>query len=244
MKIQSAHKDYYDFVAHTYGGGDPHNTYIRDFVIPDKKVAEWKEEDSQIFYEHEADMKLPYGYEREDGAYQYFRGISIAGKVYVVTRGHKEPVWNYRETQYAGGFSEPWKIAHYADLTYRKPPRYGGAKDNPYAYWTDGNDLDRVICCGVAMPQAVHLSKRLQAPVFIFRITDRGAVEVFGRCPLLKDYGIPGVLTPEQAYQEIAMFRMQISNQSPDSMPPAPMTSIQKVESHGFDKRISFRHRK
>jgi hypothetical protein len=36
MKIISGWRDYYDHVAHIYGGGDPKVIYNRDYVIPDE----------------------------------------------------------------------------------------------------------------------------------------------------------------------------------------------------------------
>src|SRR5579859_3637473 len=38
MKIISGWKDYYDHVAHQFGGGDPKVRYERDFVIPDENL--------------------------------------------------------------------------------------------------------------------------------------------------------------------------------------------------------------
>jgi hypothetical protein len=242
MIIQSKLKDYYDFVAHIYGGGDPKNTYIRDYVLPDKIHTDGaKEQVFERFYGHETELWLPGDYDRADGLSQRFTGIVVAGKVYVVTRGYKEPQWVYADQGYTEEIAEPWKIATFGDLA--KPRKDLYMKSNP-EYFLKGNEPDTVICSRVEKKEAIHLCKRLQAPVFRFDITNRGHVEVFGRCPLLKDFGIPAVLPPEQAYQEISMFRMSVINQSPDAMPRTEMSNVQKVESHGFDKRISFRHRK
>ena len=40
------------------------------------------------------------------------------------------------------------------------------------------------------------------------------------------------------------MFLSNTIQDSPDAMPRVPMTDIQKVDSHGFDRKVSFRHRK
>jgi hypothetical protein len=242
MIIQSKLKDYYDFVAHIYGGGDPKNTYIRDYVIPDKVLSDGsKDQVFETFYEREAELRLPHEYDRADGLRQYFTGIVVAGRVYVVTRGYKEPQWVYADQGYTPEIAEPWKIATWGDLAKKRKDLY---KQSEPDYFLEGNKPERVICSRAEKREAVHLSKRLQVPVFRFDTTNRGHTEVYGRCPLLKDFGIPAALPPEQAYQEISMFRMSVINQSPDSMPRAEMTNVQKVESHGFDKRISFRHRK
>lgn len=237
MKIQSRHKDFYDYVAHIYGGGDPKNTYIRDIVIPDKvSLGGDKFEERATFREPAFELWVPGDYQLEDGASQQFFGISIAGKVYIVTRAHRAGTWSYDNTRYEGGYVEPWKIATYGDLSKKQTRAYRQSLPS-------GRDPDHVIRCGVLYPQSVALSKRLKAPVFKFD-SHHGYPRVYGRYPLLSEYGIPSVLQPEQAYQEISMFLMSVVNEAPDSMPRTEMSSVQKVESHGFDKRISFRHRK
>lgn len=240
MKIQSRVKDYYDYVAHIYGGGDPKNTYVRDYIIPDQvSDASDKFEETETLREPEFEMWVPSDYERHDNRQQQFFGIAVAGKVYVVTRAHKDPIWNYGNKAYEGGETEPWQIARWGDT--RRPRKFHrySQLDKEREQQHDDSDF---VQCGVKVANAVSVSKKLNAPIFKFDC-DRGT-RVYGRYPLLSEYGIPAVLPPEQAYQEISMFRMSVINQSPDSMPRADMTNVQKVESHGFDKRISFRHRK
>jgi hypothetical protein len=236
MKIQSRFKDFYDYVAHIYGGGDPKNPYIRDIIIPDKVTPGGdKFEETAMYREPEFELWTPGDYQLEDGAMQQFFGISVVGKVYIVTRAHKEGTWSYANNRYEGGYTDPWKIATYGDLSKRQLRAYRQSIPQ-------GREPHDVIRCGVPYPEAVALSKRLKAPVFKFECYH--GTRVYGRYPLLSEFGIPSVLQPEQAYQEISMFLMSVINESPDSMPRTQMTNVQKVESHGFDKRISFRHRK
>jgi hypothetical protein len=236
MKIQSRFRDYYDYVAHIYGGGDPKNTYVRDIIVPDRVTPLGEKfEETAEFREPEFELWVPGDYQLADGSVQQFFGISIAGKVYIVTRVHNVGTWSYTNNRYEGDHTEPWKIATYGDLSKRQIRAYRQSLPS-------GREPDHVIRCGVPSPEAGALSKRLKAPVFKF--DNHYSTRVYGRCPLLSEYGIPPVLEPEQAYQEISMFLMSVVNESPDSMPRAEMTNVQKVESHGFDKRISFRHRK
>lgn len=235
MKIQSRFRDYYDYVAHIYGGGDPKNTYVRDSIIPDRVTSCGdKFEELQTFREHELQLWVPGDYQLEDGAMQEFVGLSIAGKVYIVTRANTEGTWSYANNRYEGGYTEPWKVATYGDLSKKQRHSYRAPS---------GREPHQVIRCGEPQPAALALSKRMMAPVFKFD-TKRQGTCVYGRYPVLSDFGIPSVLPPEQAYQEISMFLMSVINESPDSMPRTEMSNVQKVESHGFDKRISFRHRK
>lgn len=54
----------------------------------------------------------------------------------------------------------------------------------------------------------------------------------------LKDVGL-AVLDPYFVWQEVYMFLSELYNTEVDTK----MTDLEKVSSHGFDKKISFRHR-
>jgi len=56
--------------------------------------------------------------------------------------------------------------------------------------------------------------------------------------PRLRDYNFARVVGPYEAFQEIEMF---IGNLAIPEKPVPPRTDIEKIESHGFDKKISFR---
>lgn len=86
---------------------------------------------------------------------------------------------------------------------------------------------------------AFETCRELKAPVFA--ITKFGEIE--RGVPRLSDYGFPSVLAPEQVFQMIEYFLMNSINESPDTMPRSEMADIDKVVSHGFDKKVSFRHR-
>jgi hypothetical protein len=238
MKIRSQFKDYYDYVEHVYGGGDEKNTYVRDIIFPDKVDGSLKWEQTQTFRNDEFIMHTPSNYQRKDGLTQEFCGIAIVGRIYIVTRGNKEPDWSYSDRVFQGGKSEPWKLATYGDL--RKLNHWG--KPNSAAYQNVPDD--ELWVCGEPRKQAIALSKELKAPIFKFTGDNGWKIEVFGRYPLLSEYGIASAIPAEQLYQEVSMFLMSVINDNPDTMPRSEMTNIQKVESHGFDKRVSFRHRK
>jgi hypothetical protein len=237
MKIRSKLKDYYDYVEHVYGGGDSKNTYIRDFIFPDDVSGEYKFERTQEYKGPQFSLRTPSNYERKDGLTQEFCGIAVAGRVFIVTRGTKDPVFSYANSVWSGGKTEPWKLATYGDRrklnTYGKPNSSSNPQIEDQVLWM----------CGVEKPEATALSKEIKAPIFKFR-GDGWKTEVFGRYPLLSEYGVASALPAEQLYQEVSMFLMSVINDNPDTMPRSEMTNIQKVESHGFDKRVSFRHRK
>jgi hypothetical protein len=53
-------------------------------------------------------------------------------------------------------------------------------------------------------------------------------------------------MSPEQCYQEIAMFLGNTILVNPDETPESkpPLTNEERAVAHGFDKKVSFRHRK
>lgn len=54
----------------------------------------------------------------------------------------------------------------------------------------------------------------------------------------LRDYEFQRVISPYEAWQKIEMF---LANLATPEKPIPPQSDIQKVESHGFDKKMSFR---
>lgn len=60
----------------------------------------------------------------------------------------------------------------------------------------------------------------------------------------LNDLGFASVMSAEQAYQEIESYIVNVLRTNPDKEPPVQIDDKDKIDQHGFDKKISFRHRK
>lgn len=60
--------------------------------------------------------------------------------------------------------------------------------------------------------------------------------------PCLRDLEFACVVSPWQARQEIEMYLGSVLCQH--TMPPVVLNNEQRLEKHGFDRKISFRHRK
>jgi len=89
------------------------------------------------------------------------------------------------------------------------------------------------------------VSKNLNAPVFTFSSYHGwNFVRVDELIPVLGNIGFAALMTPEQAYQEISHFLCNTIKPSPDEMPAVSMTDKERISSHGFDLKQSFRHRK
>lgn len=90
-------------------------------------------------------------------------------------------------------------------------------------------------------PELMRMSKDLNAPVF--------AIGPFGlvlEIPKLGELGFSKIIPPEQMYQGIEYFLSSKIKDSPDitPAPKPPMTDKERILSHGFDAKVSFRHRK
>lgn len=59
--------------------------------------------------------------------------------------------------------------------------------------------------------------------------------------PILKDFGLPSYYKADQLYQDISSF-IAWTKDNPEI--PNKQTDKEKLKSHGFDDKISFRHRK
>ena len=101
--------------------------------------------------------------------------------------------------------------------------------------WVRDRPDDLVV--GKPHPKAKLLTDLCKSPVFLIHMDQLNLY-----VPVLADYGLASILDPYQTYQEIAMHLTTLLGE--DREKADTQTDIQKVESHGFDKKRSFRHRK
>jgi hypothetical protein len=220
MRIKSPFKDYYDHVAFQYGGGDP------KIVYPRVRLADRDPEYGCITMLYPEGLKgipsLP-GYFWKQSEFD-FKWLAITGKLYLIVR------------EYSITGDKPWSV--YREGIFQKldslliQPRWHEARYE-YSNWV-GRSCDKLI--------PIH--RALKAPVFYIS-QSLGPYGVEGDVPNLGDLGIAALISPEQIYQDLSYFMGNIINESPDLMPEAkpPMTDKERVLSHGFDIKKSFRHR-
>ena len=229
MIIKSTFKDYYDFVAHIYGGGDPKIFYPRIRLGEKNKVYDYY----PGLPAPEMEGRFPSLPIRYSGNLEFpfdFKWISIVGKFYLLVRESREVGTGdiYIE-------ENKWELlveGKYPKLDkalFRKTMIFGRLTYDSYV--------------GVPSKELVLLSRRLKAPVFGF---EYNSAIVDSTIPILGDIGIASIIPPEQMYQEISYFMGNIINEVPDLQPAGkpPMTDKEKIISHGLDLKISFRHRK
>lgn len=229
MIIKSTFKDYYDFIAHKYGGGDPKIFYPRIRLVQRDKVYGYDpglpapEMNSKF-------PNLPYTTSRFNiGAPFEFKWIAIVGKFYLLVREHKEDLPEEVYVENKWGLLVEGKYPKLDKVLFRRSRTLGKSTYESYV--------------GYPSKELVLLSRRLKAPVFGFQY---GTAMVEGDIPILGDVGIASIISPEQMYQDISYFMGNIINEVPDLQPAGkpPMTDKEKIISHGLDIKASFRHRK
>lgn len=225
MKIKSRFKDYYDYVAHAYGGGDERVTYVREPLQDDQL---------EILTGDRVDIDDPGLSETKTRT----KFLVINGLVYVLIATIED-----------GVVTSPYKLyteENFRDkldtlrVRYRWPPN-NNKPDTP-EYWARFFAREN--------NTALAISKFIQQPVFLINsavydyVLKKRRVVLDKNIPVLSEYGIPHYIQPEQLYQDIAYFVSNKMVSSPDLEVHDNMTDKEKIVQHGFDLKQSFRHRK
>lgn len=240
MKIISQFKDYYDFIAHSYGGGDPALVLNRN--RENKKeyvtVGTGRSKFTREWIDDHITVQIPNG----GGAVQLpranytdaFRRKGMSSLDCETRLIGFCGYWIYfRRTREQSGFINGSRIEHkWSNWV---------LDDRPSYLYTTTQDL-----------QESNPQKRDQLAVDVSIFTGRPYFEVssngeaiFDRYPILDNAQLDPentlwfakLLTPQDCYQRISNFLYEIRSQEH----PSPMTDKQKVDSHGFDQ-ASFRN--
>lgn len=223
MKISSKFKDYYDYVAHQFGGGDPKVLYLRN-PIPSEDCSVQLKSKNRIF-------QLS-NYYKEKISYKY---LAIAGKLYVLrAESLDDGTLSFTEHKLFTRENFP----EFYDKTEKKANRW---------WWSFRNVTEEDVI-GVESPELTEIAKKIRQPVFMINLitADRQGYtfHIDTNIPILQDYKIPHIISAEQMYQNIAYYMTNKMQDSPDLSVPAISSDKEKALQHGFDTKQSFRHRK
>ena len=233
MRIISPFKDYYDHVAYIYGGGDNRHVYQRSIITPKKEdfcffddIVEETSDKIVLTSSRNNNLgHLPHFY---DGGKYLYMLCCIAGQQHYLRRHVLE---------------EPeFKLINIKDL--KKDDSYLLTRFEHYLLTQFEQQFKQI------NKDLLSISRDLDAPVFmISSIRSDGRKFHFyinKKIPTLSNYGFASVISPEQMYQNIEYFISNLINECPDlaPIPKPPMTNKEKILSHGFDLKKSFRHRK
>lgn len=220
MKIQSQFVDYYDHVAHQYGGGDPSCLYLRKRLV-DRVGKDGESYGGLVIISQNGIVRLPY-INNVNLNFRY-KWLSVCAKYYLLIQTFGE-----------NRSPSPWKIIDKA--------LHAEAWKSLTGRWNHSPEVLK--CVGVFSESLLEISRKVNAPVFTFdTVFSSYEIHVDGEIPILGDIGLPSKINSQQLYQDIAYFLGNIMKLSPDMMPATSMTDKEKVLQHGFDKKVSFRHR-
>lgn len=215
IRIISKFKDYYDYIAHVYGA-DPSIVYKRTKL-------------ENCSYPLMGIQVLPDYIGGVQSAQYEFKWLSVAAKLYTLVRNR--PTYPYDD-----GYSTT--VEPYMVLT----------KDHPtYSNFNKRNYFTKQSIAamqGVVNNEALALTKLVGTPVFSFTNSRRSNTVVDENIPILGNIGLAAIYPADQLYQDLAYFICNTMNDSPDMAKPSVITDTEKICSHGFDLKQSFRHRK
>lgn len=146
--------------------------------------------------------------------------IAVLGKVYVVEQIEKG-LWEqhlFNTTHYAW---ETWATKLISEIPQEKR-----------VHWEEFITTDE--------------NKKNRKPIMFYNIPKykrgwKDKDEIITAVPLLSSFGFTKFLPKEEIYHELDLFLGWLKDNPPIE---DNRTDIEKLQSHGFDKKISFRHRK
>jgi hypothetical protein len=223
VKIKSNYKDYYDHVAHIYGGGDPKFVYARVPIAADRCCGIIDRADG---YELEMNRLYNRNFKHNDYQYKY---LVIAGKRYLLSK------------KWTAGELIPLEFTLFTEKNF--PEEYAYARNNPYRRISYDKEI------GGEYPILTEIARMVGAPVYCINsvrwTTDKKyQITVDQNIPVLANYDIPTIISPEQLYQDLSYYVANTMHPSPDLIVNDNQSNREKILGHGFDVKQSFRHRK
>ena len=228
MRIISKFKDYYDFIAKQYGRED-------SLVYHRTRIGPWDKEKSVV-----RDLTIEINEHLRDKLYlirmedTYFHNIlSIAGIPYhlIYRKTIDEPKLNFGLVLF-----DPMKHSKFVS-------RYA------FNYQT-GNKFDSLTKVLGENKILIDISKKIGHPVFLIKEVyfdhsiQKTKITIQGNCPVLSDFGIPAIVSPQQMYQNLDYFIGNTIHDNPDIIPPVVIEEKYRYIEHGFDPIKSFRNMK
>jgi len=216
MIIKTNYKDYYDHIAHIYGGGDPKIVYVRPHrlkVIPkmdnlDKTNGRWSRDIFKCKAIQDL-VDLHDGWNSWKNELTYVRGIVMGDILFAQIKREKE---------------NEYRFVNQKDMADRK-------------FW---HKLELRNYINIHDTSLIPICRKVGLPVFSFDVKYSG-LYVNEYTPKLGEIGIASYISPNDMYQHLSYFIGNTMKISPDDMEKIPVPDKIKIEGHGFDYKTSFR---
>lgn len=234
MRIQSAFKDYYDYVPFLNGGsGDPKIFYDRSRFLPNFRedgpsILEFKVPEAFFpFWLPTLGQTWRMTNEKWDWALKW---VCVAGNFYLSFDRNSKDANSDSFSLLSEG--DPC----FTDFQKRFERMYNGRECLVTL---------KEVTKGKPSQALVQLSREVGSPVFFIAPSlsrkDQKIARVSNETPILKDLGFSKVVSPQQMYQDISYFVGNTLNECPDSSPPEKVSDSVRLVQRGFDPKLSFR---
>jgi hypothetical protein len=239
MKIISKFRDYYDGYA--------------DYSSDDQKVRYYIREEQDINiskyllqnFEDEL-LRTPHDFE---AGY-----LIIAGKVHPFVSVYTRGDWDYSNgsgvyiSSHVDFYYDNKTLMERYEKEREKLNKAIKKRDYPMWKWYGGNLSNRNVnnFFNRKYPDMTNLCIEHDTPIILicpeshrYKEKDK-TYRICTKNVNLKEHGLSKVFTAPEIYQILDVFVSNVLVK--DEMPMSPMTDEEKIQSHGFDKKSSFRH--
>jgi hypothetical protein len=227
MVIKSPFRDYYDWVATKYGGGDPRIVYARTRLKPLPRPGE-TEKPLIVQTKHAPPSPQHFRYGKSWApSDKSWALLVVTGKMYLLSK----PILDL-----SVGISN-YRLEPLVDPDQSK---------HKYYPWRNRHEVE----FGKEYPWLIELCRDVGHPVFVIGNVEHRTrreeteVHVAAQCPILGEIGLAKLIPAEQMYQDLSYFVGNRMHKTPDVEPPVELSNKQKIIKAGFDLVQSFRHRK
>lgn len=235
MRIISSFVDYYDHIQGLSGGGDPKVVYYRN---PPKETPDLSginvylpTNQLPVFLRKKTEDEVVNEFAQKHGI-RYITSIKVvfvAGRAFeIYKRDLVQPIQRIGKTAA--------EDVHALDAIKNKEDRERAA-----SYVVPEYQLRSVYKSFEDGAPALEMTRKAGIPVFATAHTHGSNHFMDDRIPRLGELGFPRIIEASQLYQEIAYCITSLIPRNPDTMPQVHRTDKEKVESHGFDTKRSFR---
>ena len=216
VKIISNFKDYYDYIPHMSGGGDPKIVFVRPRVNHDlPSRVDLGSFGGDIF---DKICRLSNYLYRD---YQS-KIVIIGDKIFYFTMYNPIDKPELKEGNYS---IITQKVIDKCGLGWYRTTKFN------LDYFINHQDNDLIPLC-----------KHIGHPVFSLFSSGRGSEwEVGEIAPNLGKLGIASYIDAEIMYQNLSYFVGNLMHDSPDTSPPVELSNRDRILKHGFDLKTSFR---
>ena len=215
MKIISKFRDYYDPIAHTYGGGDPKIVWVRREI---ENTGPFK-------------MRLPFAPLRDKWKYSrllhgkyYERSLIVGDRIYSV---FSEIIGNHE-----------WFLpgADHEIVTHRESLRWLREHKEKELHYIEADEA--IELCKLVGQPVFWLGYDLLGT----QKNERPNIRVSKEVPILaKIHNFAKLYPADQIYQDLSYALGNLMHTPPDDNPPVQVDEKVRFQKKGFDSKTSFR---